>query len=181
MESGRSRKCRLFCRAPRQGRGASRQHMAPTTTTIRGGRARRLLAKERRPDRSGGRTGVLDAGGRDRNSGGQDRDAEEARRRARVFLRGLQPLRLGQGGSSIHLRPGQPFLFGGGRHLARAALPDAAVRARKAGPRARAAASSTSRSTFAARRRPSANMSRSSSRQKTGVSCWSRSDLRTLS
>ena len=41
--------------------------------------------------------------------------------------------------------------------------------------------SSTSRSTFAARRRLSANMSQSSSRQKTGVSCWSRPDLRTLS
>ena len=46
---------------------------------------------------------------------------------------------------------------------------------------ARAAASSTSRSTFAARRRPSAGMSRSSSRLRTGASCWSRSDSPTPS
>src|SRR5271166_3060966 len=42
--------------------------------------------------------GVVDAGGRYGDSGGQDRDPEEARRRPRVFLGSVQPLRLGQSG-----------------------------------------------------------------------------------
>ncbi len=49
---------------------------------------------------------------------GQDRDAEEALRRPRVFRGSVQPLRLGQSGPGVHLRPGQPFVFGGARHSA---------------------------------------------------------------
>ena len=46
---------------------------------------------------------------------------------------------------------------------------------------ARAGGSWTSRSTFVARRRPSAGMSRSNSRRTIGASCWFRSGLRTPS
>ena len=70
-------------------------------------------------------------------------------------------------------------ILGGGGDFARAALPNAAVRAGQAGARRARSQSSMSPSTFAARRRHSAAMSRSSSRPKTGASYWSRSDLPT--
>ena len=64
-----------------------------------GDRARRLHSGWPRAAASGKRAapgaarrlegGSCDVGGRDGHSGGQDRDAEKARRRARVFLRGL--------------------------------------------------------------------------------------------
>ena len=127
------------------------------------------------------RRGVLNAGGRDRYSSGQDRNAEEARRRPGVFFGGVQSLRLGQGGSSTHFRPGQPFVFSCSRHLTGTALPDAAVRARQTGacharPHSRRRGG---HSPLVADLRPVCR-GRALGRQ-IGANCWFRSGLRTPS